>query len=648
MFDALHKWLAIPPAEQPPNEYRLLGIALFEEDAEVIDAAADKHLAFLHGLANGEHGVEAEELSNRISAARLRLLNKKKKAAYDQQLRQQMSKPQGIAPSATAPLGTAPTGTAPLGTAPIGQVPSGTAPSGTAPIGTAPSGTAPSGTAPLGQVPSGTAPTGQIPSGQVPIGTAPSAAGLDTSAASADVSPATSPAPSKRARLAGQLKLPSSKSPSVARRRSSTWQYTILPGAAVLAMLIVLLAMGAIQLDRRKMIAIGIPDEIADSVAAPSPDAASKNQVTNNANPSASGTNDAANNPSATPSATGRPSRVGSSTSTGSSIGASIDGAEKRDADGDLIVTPSPGMAHSVNSAATVSSNPATPTRGQPGSQFTPPPVRSDPLSSLLNQPTKPALPSADQVDTRMTLVRNLYQEEYRQAKTKSEKVALAEKMLTVVDETENDPAGKFALLRVARDIFIGQQEYQKALHTVDRMDEDFDAVETVKLKAEPLVKIKTVPPSKIVDYADAVINVAHESFQSGRVDIGRALVDAIQSKVPQRIPANRVRELQRLADELNNAAALLADYEKNCAILENDPTNADACTAVGRYLCAVEDRWQDGLPYLRKGSDKKLHQAATLDRDDLRLDQVLTPAEQRSVSLVAESWHTAANAASV
>ena len=40
-FDPLHKWLGIPASEQPPNHYRLLGLAAYEEDRDVIDAAAD-------------------------------------------------------------------------------------------------------------------------------------------------------------------------------------------------------------------------------------------------------------------------------------------------------------------------------------------------------------------------------------------------------------------------------------------------------------------------------------------------------------------------------------------------------------------------------------------------------------------------------
>ena len=37
-FDPYYKWLGIPPQDQPPHHYRLLGIELFEPDRDVIDA----------------------------------------------------------------------------------------------------------------------------------------------------------------------------------------------------------------------------------------------------------------------------------------------------------------------------------------------------------------------------------------------------------------------------------------------------------------------------------------------------------------------------------------------------------------------------------------------------------------------------------
>ena len=52
-FDPYHKWLGVPPHQQPPNLYRLLGISLFESDADVISYAADQRMALLRSIAAG-------------------------------------------------------------------------------------------------------------------------------------------------------------------------------------------------------------------------------------------------------------------------------------------------------------------------------------------------------------------------------------------------------------------------------------------------------------------------------------------------------------------------------------------------------------------------------------------------------------------
>ncbi len=87
MFDPYHKWLGIPPKDQPPNYYRLLAIDLFESDPEVIDAAANRQMAYVQQRATGEHTAESQKLLNELASARLCLLDKKKKSAYDLQLK---------------------------------------------------------------------------------------------------------------------------------------------------------------------------------------------------------------------------------------------------------------------------------------------------------------------------------------------------------------------------------------------------------------------------------------------------------------------------------------------------------------------------------------------------------------------------------
>lgn len=86
-FDPFYKWLAIPPAEQPPNHYRLYGIPLFTSDPDVIENAANRQEAHLRRFQDGEHGDMATALLGVIDSARLCLLDPKLRASYDAQLK---------------------------------------------------------------------------------------------------------------------------------------------------------------------------------------------------------------------------------------------------------------------------------------------------------------------------------------------------------------------------------------------------------------------------------------------------------------------------------------------------------------------------------------------------------------------------------
>ena len=86
-FDPYHKWLGIPPEEQPPSHYRLLGIREFETDPDVIEAAADQRMGHLRRYQTSQHAELSQRLLNEVAAARICLLNPSKRAAYDEQLK---------------------------------------------------------------------------------------------------------------------------------------------------------------------------------------------------------------------------------------------------------------------------------------------------------------------------------------------------------------------------------------------------------------------------------------------------------------------------------------------------------------------------------------------------------------------------------
>lgn len=91
-LDPYHIWLGIPPNEQPPDHYRLLGIQQFESDPNVISNAADRQMVFLRQFQSGENAELAVKLLNEVAAARVCLLSPENGRAeireeYNRQLR---------------------------------------------------------------------------------------------------------------------------------------------------------------------------------------------------------------------------------------------------------------------------------------------------------------------------------------------------------------------------------------------------------------------------------------------------------------------------------------------------------------------------------------------------------------------------------
>lgn len=92
-FDPYHKWLGIPPKDQPADHYRLLGIERFESDGDVIEAAADQRMGHVRNYQTGQSSSLSQKLLNELAAAKLCLLDPERKKAYDAKLQAELPKP---------------------------------------------------------------------------------------------------------------------------------------------------------------------------------------------------------------------------------------------------------------------------------------------------------------------------------------------------------------------------------------------------------------------------------------------------------------------------------------------------------------------------------------------------------------------------
>lgn len=116
-FNPYYRWLGIPPEEQPPNHYRLLGVQRFEPEPDVIDSAADRQMAHLRSVAAGDRAAIAQRLLNEIATARTCLLNPASRAEYDTQLQATLAPNRQPGQIATPPEPIPPVGPRVQGTA---------------------------------------------------------------------------------------------------------------------------------------------------------------------------------------------------------------------------------------------------------------------------------------------------------------------------------------------------------------------------------------------------------------------------------------------------------------------------------------------------------------------------------------------------
>ncbi len=90
-FDPYLNWLGIPPHEQPPSFYRLLGLVLFEANPQSIEFAADRQSLHVGSFQSGPYGESCQQLLSEIAMARFCLIDPQQKAAYDTQLQESLS-----------------------------------------------------------------------------------------------------------------------------------------------------------------------------------------------------------------------------------------------------------------------------------------------------------------------------------------------------------------------------------------------------------------------------------------------------------------------------------------------------------------------------------------------------------------------------
>jgi hypothetical protein len=224
-------------------------------------------------------------------------------------------------------------------------------------------------------------------------------------------------------------------------------------------------------------------------------------------------------------------------------------------------------------------------------------------------KPAKLAVPDDAALAKATKAVHDLYLDQLKRAATADQKIALAKKLYVDALGTSDDPADKFALLKMARDLAAAQGDFDTASEIVGKLAEQYD-VDPFEMRFDLLVAgVKTAPEpedcsAKLNAFADDAI--AADRYESARRALNAALALKCDPAIRKQTAAH-----QR---EVGEAEAEFHRLKSTIAAIKAKPDDPEANLAVGKFNCLFKGNWEAGLPMLAKGSDKSLAELAKLD----------------------------------
>jgi hypothetical protein len=254
---------------------------------------------------------------------------------------------------------------------------------------------------------------------------------------------------------------------------------------------------------------------------------------------------------------------------------------------------------------------------------------------------SKPPIPEAAAQAAALAEVRKIHRDELDKAQEPAKKKALARSLLKEAAETQDEPVIRYVLLGQARDLAVSVGDSELLRDVLDETAKYYD----VNAQEQLIAILNDVAESRIgtggkKELARGALEAAEECIVQHDYDAALKLARAAQG-----MAMGRDTTLSKQAGDLaKTVPRLRQEYERfqqAAKVLADDPDNSAANLAQGKYYCLVQntpEAWKKGLPMLAKGNDEKLK---TLAEAELALSRSKPVAGD--MFNLAEQWYDVA-----
>jgi hypothetical protein len=262
------------------------------------------------------------------------------------------------------------------------------------------------------------------------------------------------------------------------------------------------------------------------------------------------------------------------------------------------------------------SPNAAVPPDEPPAAAIAKPLPANEPAPNTGPKP-RLAIPDEAVYAEKLQLFRKVYGPEIARAKLPADKRALAETFLTAA-VSEQDAAVRYVTLREAENLAASLGDASFIERVVHQLATQYqvDPLAALQDALERGITSSSLPESIRGPALAAFGRVEEPAAENRYAEAERFLSIALLGAKKARDPA-LTKMIERRGVQLADAKRKWEAYVQAAEILKSNPDDPDANTAVGRYLCFTQGRWNAGLPRLAKGSDAALADVAKLAPGD-------------------------------
>jgi WD40 repeat protein len=223
------------------------------------------------------------------------------------------------------------------------------------------------------------------------------------------------------------------------------------------------------------------------------------------------------------------------------------------------------------------------------------------------------AVPGKDELEAATKLIRDIFADDYKQAKKGADKIALAEKLLKQSTESQND-AERFALLSEARALAGAGSSPSLAIQIIEQTGNRYQ-IDVPRETVEFVEQLpNSLPAATRHEVTEALLPLAEAGLERGDFETARRLLAAAAQSARKANDPALVKQVAGRVAEANDGKKSLEAYQKALASLQSSPDDGDAHLAAGRYLCFVKNDWDGGLGHLAKASDPTFKEIAELE----------------------------------